>query len=259
MLRKVFKSTILTSFLFLGLSSPVNAAENVTINSSVAVNGTITLKYTSGREEISQPLWTGLVPTSITGVYGKYSSCQYLNFTIQGLLPFAELKKDVDVSFAVWSSQGKKLASNSVWYSDWNPTNGPTMIEWLECDDWLVAGVHTLIVTTQQTLSTNGLISRYVEGIQQFPFTIYPVVAPTTTTTVPKTTTTVAPTTTTTTVVPTTTTTTVAPTTTTTTVAPTTTTTTVVPLKAAKQIRCVKGKLSKQVSGAKCPKGWTKK
>ena len=53
------------------------------------------------------------------------------------------------------------------------------MIEWLECDDWLVDGRHTLVVTTKQTLSTNGLLSRYVEGMQQIPFTIYPTVDPT--------------------------------------------------------------------------------
>ena len=181
MRRKVLKSTILTSCLFIGLLSPVSATENVTINSSETVNGTVTLKYTDGREEISQPLWSGLVPTSITGVFQKYSSCQYLTFAIQGLLPFAELKSNVQVSFAVWSSQGRKLASDQVWYSDWNPLDGPTMIDWIDCDDWSVAGVHTLIVTTKQTLSTNGLISRYVEGTQQFPFTIYPTVAPTTT------------------------------------------------------------------------------
>ena len=159
--------------------SPASASENVTINSSVAVNGTVTLNYLDGREEISQPLWSGSVPTAITGVYGEYKTCQYLTFTIQGLLPFAELKADVDVNFEVWSSQGRKLASNSVWYSDWNPTGGPTMIEWLECGGWLVAGRHTLVVTTEQTLSTNGLLSRYVEGVQQIPFTIYPTVDPT--------------------------------------------------------------------------------
>ena len=71
--------------------------------------------------------------------------------------------------------QGEKVASNLLGYSDWNPTSGPTMVTWLECDDWLNAGTHTLIVTTQQTTSTNGLISRYLEGVQQFPFTIKPV------------------------------------------------------------------------------------
>ena len=119
---KVFKSTILTLCLFLALSSPVSAAENVTINSSVAVSGTVTVKYTDGTQVISSPLWTGSVPTSITPVSGTYvSSCQYLTFTIQGLLPFAQLKSDVTVDFAVWSSQGKKIATDYVWSSDWNP------------------------------------------------------------------------------------------------------------------------------------------
>ena len=189
----VFKCTILTLCLFLGFLSPVSAADNVTIVSSVAVSGTVTVKYTNGTQVVSSPLWTGSIPTSITPVSGKYiSSCQYLTFTIQGLLPFDELKSDVEVGFAVWTSLGKKLASSSVWYSDWNPIGGPTMKEWLECDDWLEVGAHTLVVTTKQTLSTNGLVSRYVEGVQQFPFTINAAVETTTTTT------TVAPTTTTT-------------------------------------------------------------
>ena len=177
MSSKFVKSIALALCLLLGFSSPVGASSDlkVTINSSVAVGGTVTLKYLSGKVEVSAPLWTGSVPTSITGVYDKYQSCQTLNFPIQGMVSLDELKQNVTVKFEVWSSQGEKLASEQLWYSDWNPTNGPTMVTWLECDDWLVPGAHTLIVTTQQTTSTNGLMSRYLEGVQQFPFTINPV------------------------------------------------------------------------------------
>ena len=153
MRNKFVKSIALALCLLLGFSSPVGASSDlkVIINSSVAVGGTVTLKYLSGKVEVSAPLWTGSVPTSITGVYDKYQSCQTLNFPIQGMVSLDELKQNVTVKFEVWSSQGEKLASEQLWYSDWNPTNGPTMVTWLECDDWLVPGAHTLIVTTPLT------------------------------------------------------------------------------------------------------------
>jgi len=147
----------------------------VNINSTTPASGTVEVKYTNGKVEVSAPLWSGNIPTAITAVYDKYQTCQYLKFPIQGLLPFDVMKSDVTVKFDVWSAGGEKIASNIVWSSDWNPTNGPTMLTWLECDDWLKAGNHTLVVETDQELSTNGLLSRYVKGTQTFPFVINPV------------------------------------------------------------------------------------
>jgi hypothetical protein len=72
----------------------------------------------------------------------------------------------VDLTFEIWSQEGEKLETEWVDGRDWNPLDGPTMVVWLACDTWLMSGTYNLIVRTDQTLSTDGLISRYVTGSQ---------------------------------------------------------------------------------------------
>jgi hypothetical protein len=163
----------------LGLSmagSPAMASEDTLVNvdASAPLSGTVELKYLNGRVEVSSPLWTGQIPTSVSPKKEKYKTCQTLKFPVQALLPYDDMRADVSITFEIWSPQGEKMDSTMVWYDDWNPTNGPTIIPWLSCDVWQKAGSYTLIVRTKDTVSTNGLLTRYVEGVQQVPFTILP-------------------------------------------------------------------------------------
>jgi hypothetical protein len=170
--RKASVAILISSSLFVGLAQSVKAADTlVGITTSTAVSGTVTLNYASGTSTVSAPLWTGSVPTSIAAKSG-YQTCQYLKFPIQAALPFATMNSDVSIIFEVWSTAGDKVASKWISDSDWNPTDGPTMISWLECDDWLTVGTHSMVITTKQELSTNGLLSRYVEGKQILPFVV---------------------------------------------------------------------------------------
>lgn len=151
-----------------------SAADTLTVTSATPVNGTVDIKYTDGRAETSAPLWTGQVPTGVripvpSSTYG--SSCVELTFAIQATQPLDRMK-DVDVDFEVWTSTGTKVMSDNIWgYSDWNPSGGPTQVEMLTCDP-LPDGAYNLFVTTQDELSTNGLISRYLEGKQTFSFQV---------------------------------------------------------------------------------------
>ena len=232
--------------MFAGTPS-VNAADLIVqVNASTQVTGTVTSKYTNGTSVVSSPIWTGSLPTSIQPVYDRYQTCQTLKYTVQASLPYETMKSDVTLKLEIWTTAGEKIASDLVWNTDWNPLNGPTVNSWMECGDWLTVGTHNLIVTTEQTLSTNGLLSRYVEGVQTFPFTIAAAVAPTT---VPVTVATVPPT--------------IA------TVPPTIATVpmTVAPLvqntvakkPVVKKITCVKGKTRITTTKKTCPKGYKKK
>jgi hypothetical protein len=185
MFEKLSLSKIGVSAIFVCVSmllgvSKIHAADVlVQINASTEISGTVTVKYTDGTSVVSAPLWSGSVPTSIQAAYSRYQTCQYLKFPVQANLPYETMKSDVTIKFDVWSTTGEKIATKYVWNSDWNPLNGPTMVSWLECGDWLKAGNYNLIVTTQQTLSTNGLLSRYVEGVQTIAFSITAPVEPT--------------------------------------------------------------------------------
>jgi hypothetical protein len=170
--------------LSLNNPNPVNAAGDVIVktNSSVNVEGTVDVKYLDGRVEKSPSYWRGQIPTSITPIK-TYQTCQYLSFSIEALLPYDQVSsytEGVTIEFELWSKAGEKIASNYISSSNWNPLGGPTVIKWLECDDWLKSGSYSLIVKTEKTLSTNGLLSRYVEGSQVLPFKINRAAAKTT-------------------------------------------------------------------------------
>lgn len=153
----------------LGVSvTPVIAkTDYVEVKSTTFINGTVERKYTDGTTETSEPLWSGNIPTRVrTITKSRYQTCFELKFQIQAHLPFNQMStaNGVDVTFEIWSQEGEKLATEWVDGRDWNPLDGPTMVVWLECDTWLMSGTYNLIARTDQTLSTDGLLSRYVTG-----------------------------------------------------------------------------------------------
>lgn len=159
--------------LSLASAAPASAADTLTVTATSQVNGTVELRYLDGRVEQSSPFWNGIVPTGVRVPVPKssYGSCLELTFQVQAVYP-ADQMKDVDADFEVWSTGGVKVMSDSIWgYADWNPGGGPTQVKMLTCDP-LPDGTYNLFVTTKNELSTNGLISRYLEGKQTLPFTV---------------------------------------------------------------------------------------
>lgn len=154
--------------------APALAADVLTITSAVPFSGTVDIKYVDGRVETSEPLWTGQVPTGIripipTNTYS--SPCVEVTFPIQAAKD-GDRMKDVDVDFEVWTASGVKVMSDGVsGYSGWNPSGGPTQVSMSTCSP-MPDGTYNLFVTTQDELSTNGLISRYLEGKQTLPFQV---------------------------------------------------------------------------------------
>ena len=170
MLRLRLGLAALISFgLLIGAAPAVAKTDYVEVKTTTFVEGTVERKYTNGLTEISEPLWSGNIPTRVrTITRSRYQTCFELKFQIQAHLPFSNMSSanGVDVTFEVWSLQGEKLDTEWVDGRDWNPLDGPTMVVWLACDTWLMSGSYNLIVRTDQTLSTDGLISRYVTGSQ---------------------------------------------------------------------------------------------
>lgn len=165
-------SVLLAGLLSLTLASPAAAYDKAKILKKTSMVGTVDIKYTDGRIEQSQPLWRSKVPTTVRLKYDSFWE-EYqgeIPFVVQPLMAYDEAK-DLDVDFEIWSKQGEEI--DSIGFSgccDWNPTGGPKK-ENLNVDD-LKPGKYILIVTTKWELSTNGLLTRYLEGRQQFDFVV---------------------------------------------------------------------------------------
>jgi hypothetical protein len=157
---------------------PALAFGQVEVLQTVPAQGTVEIKYSNGRTEVSAPLWLGNIPSRVRAVaVSSYSSCYELKFPIQALRPYAEIinaRSSLDIDLELWTANGLKMGTEYVYSSTWNPLGGQTMIAWTECDVWDKPGSYNLIVKTKQTLSTTGLLSSYVSGTQVIPFVVDP-------------------------------------------------------------------------------------
>ena len=180
-IKNKFKSTaflVAATIIFLPDMSFASTDPTVETLATTQVQGIVEIKYSNGSAQQSAPLWTGTVPTRVRFIKpNDYQTCAEVKFQVQSLLPYDTIvnaSTSVGISFELWSLQGEKVAYNNVSSYTWNPLNGPTMVVWLECGDWLVAGSYNLIIRTEQTLSTTGLLSRYLKGTVVVPFVIDP-------------------------------------------------------------------------------------
>lgn len=108
-------------------------------------------------------IWKGLVPTKVS--YPVDASIATLEFPIQGLLPIDTLRNSltgVEVDFEIWSDAGKKIGSDSIFSSDWNPAGPNTLVSMYVYGDGAV-GNHTLIIRTLYNLRNNGLLTQYLK------------------------------------------------------------------------------------------------
>lgn len=156
--------------LSLGIS-PAYSADGLSINATTA--------YTATIENVGA-IWKGNIPTKIGFPSDSYS--QKIEFQIQGILPISVLSDratGTDVEFELWSEQGKKIAYDTVYSSEWNPVGPNTLVSmYLSASDAI--GTHTMIIRTIYEVSTTGLLTRYLKSEQRFPVTISLVKKPTT-------------------------------------------------------------------------------
>ena len=144
---------------------PANANELAVIKTTNFVTGSTTL---------TPNIWQGNIPTSI-GI-GRYNNYK-VEFPIQGLLPYSTLGPKnsrgagVEAEFEIWSDNGKKVGYDTIYSFSWNPTGLNTLVEFYLFD--FPIGTHTLIIITKYELSTNGLLTSYVEGKITQKITIY--------------------------------------------------------------------------------------
>jgi hypothetical protein len=159
-------------------AQPALAWDQVEVLATVPAQGTVEIKYSSGRVEVSTPLWSGNVPSRVRAVVAdRWATCHELTFPIQALRPYAEIvnaSSSIEIDFELWTASGQKIDTEWVYSSTWNPLGGQTMIAWRACDVWNKPGSYNLIVRTEQTLSTTGLLSRYVSGMQVVPLVVEP-------------------------------------------------------------------------------------
>lgn len=140
-----------------------NAAETISITS--------TSSYTATIDGVGA-IWRGNIPTRIAYPSGTYS--QKLEFQIQGILPYsvlADRATGTEVEFELWSEQGKKIASDTVYSFDWNPV-GPNTLVSMYLSESDAVGNPTMIVRTIYELSTTGLLTRYLKSEQRFSVSI---------------------------------------------------------------------------------------
>jgi hypothetical protein len=120
-------------------------------------------KVTSNISNVGD-IWTGNIPTKVT--YPSESYSEKLEFTINGILPIsvlADKANGVDVEFAIWSDSGVKLGSQTIYSFSWNPVGPNTVVSMYLSQNAALYGKHTMLISTNYTTSTTGLLSRYLK------------------------------------------------------------------------------------------------
>ena len=156
---KKLSSLILLLGLLLSLSQNVVQAAPLTTGSTSAFIGQI--------PSVGQ-IWKGEIPTSVSFPTDAYSGT--IEFPIEGLLPLsvlADRANGVNVEFEIWAESGKKLASQTVYSSSWNPVGPKTLVSISLYPDPVLYGTHTMIIRTIYHTSTTGLLSRYIKDEQK--------------------------------------------------------------------------------------------
>ena len=141
---------LLSTFLI-----PVATAAGLTVES--------TSKVTSNIPNVGD-IWTGIIPTKVSYPTDSYS--EKLEFTINGILPIsilADKANGVDVEFSIWSDSGVKLGSQTIYSFSWNPVGPNTVVSMYLSQNAALYGKHTMLISTNYTTSTTGLLSRYLK------------------------------------------------------------------------------------------------
>ena len=151
-------SKFLLIIVVLNSYTPVNGAENARVLETSPMIGSVQ----------GYPIWRGNVPTRASipvSFAGANKPCGYLTFQIEAVAPQADLLNratGIDVDFEIWSNSGAKIGSASLSSFSWNPVGPNNLVKIFLCDENSY-GTHTLLISNKRTISTTGLLSRYLE------------------------------------------------------------------------------------------------
>jgi hypothetical protein len=166
-MKKIFASLVTLSLIF--TATPASADDSVT-KAAVPVIGVVD----TSAGPIS--VWRSDLPTKVT-LEKSYSGkpCGYISFPIEALLPYSQLDtlNGPEVSFEIWSQDGRKIGDTTIYRFSWNPVGPITRVQIFDCDDYGF-GEFVMIVKTKYQVSTTGLISRYFENTIRHNITVAP-------------------------------------------------------------------------------------
>jgi len=150
-------------------------------------NGTLTIAGKTRPKAITPQIISSIEYTSaITGVGNIWSaslpkliqlpdsSSSKLEFNIKGLLPVSVLTDralGVEVDFEIWSESGVKITNDTIYSSDWNAKGSDTLVSMYMFPDRFNEPAILRVVTTYST-RTNGLLSNYLEDVDNFQITV---------------------------------------------------------------------------------------
>jgi hypothetical protein len=126
--------------------------------------------YTSNIAAVGN-IWSGSLPKQVQLPESSYSK---LEFTIKGLLPISVLADralGVEVDFEIWSELGTKVASTTVYSDDWNTKSPDTLVSLTLFSDRFNAPTTLRVITTYAT-RTNGLLTSYLEDVDNFQISV---------------------------------------------------------------------------------------
>jgi hypothetical protein len=130
-----------------------------------------TNSYTSNIAGVGN-VWTGSLPKQVQLPESSYSK---LEFTIKGLLPISVLTDralGVEVDFEIWSELGTKVASTTVYSDDWNTKSPDTLVSLTLFSDRFNEPTTLRVITTYAT-RTNGLLTSYLEDVDNFQISVF--------------------------------------------------------------------------------------
>ncbi len=164
--RRAIRASIALAAVFglIMVSPAAHAADPMATSNPAPVTGFVNVTAT----ERSKDLWSAEIP-SIGWITVGNDKCREITFAVTPLVEEGA-RKDLEVEFELWTPEGQEIASETLYGFSWNPTGGPTQVGLFDCD--YAPGTYNLFVKTEYELSTNGLISRYLEGKQTLQFTI---------------------------------------------------------------------------------------
>lgn len=150
--------SLMVCVIFTNLTNPAFASQDAKILQRQEMSGSVQ----------GYPIWRGSVPTEVSipvSYAGSTKPCGNLIFNIEAVAPSSELLNratGIDVDFEIWSNSGAKIGSAWLYSGSWNPVSTTNQVKIFLCDDNSY-GTHTLLVKNKRTISTTGLLSRYLE------------------------------------------------------------------------------------------------
>ena len=153
---------LLSSYLSEEKKLAVEFTGGRSLSNSLAMTKESTL-YTAKIDLVGE-VWSANLPTSVALADGSYYG--YINFQITALKPFSVLANraaGTSIEFEIWDKEGKKIASDYLFSSDWSPIGTNTLGE-IYLGSEVGPGTYSLVTRTIYKTSTDGLLSSYLKA-----------------------------------------------------------------------------------------------